>query len=534
MVEMYDKDFLEIGQKVYTNEYIEQLRDKRENSNIIAQKGSQEAALCNDTDVMIFGGKRGGSKTYSLLLEALYDVDNPNFFASLLRKEKEDSRKTGGMVDKSDGIFQQYGIYNKSQQDMTWNFANGGKLKFDYYSDSFEDFKKRFQGLELSYIGVDEITHMKYEYFKYLLTCNRNAYGIKNRFVGTCNPDPDSWLTEFIDWWIDEDGYPIRERNGVPRYCFMYGETVNEIYWGSSKKEVYEQAKHRIDSLWNSDYDKYGNKEDLFIKSVTFVEGRLEENVRLLESDPMYLANLGNQSEEQVARDLKGNWKFKTSGTGLITFEDIEEKFCRNTHQVDGKRCVTCDVAFDGGDKCVFWYWEGFHAAKMKVCTLDSKSTIEAAKAFLQEHRVLENDFCYDVNGLGQIFKGFFPNAVPFNNKAIPTDGTRMIFENLKSECAYKFVERIKNRGYSIAAPILIQKYSGKGYKNNTVKQILLQERKAIAQDDRDTDKNWRLIPKDEMKRNVGHSPDFIESLFLREYIELRKPSLQRKGKYYL
>ena len=382
-----DKDFLELGMEVYTNKHIEELREERLDRNIIAQRGSQEIFLSDDADVRIFGGKRGGSKTFSLLLEALNDVNNPYFFATLLRKEKDDAKKTGGMIDKSDAIFKQYGIYNKSQQDMTWYFNNGGKLKFDYYSDSYEDFKKRFQGLELSYVGVDEITHMQYDYFKYLLTCNRNAHNIKNRFVGTCNPDPDSWVAQFIDWWIDDDGYPIPERNGVKRYCYMYGDTVSEIYWGDSKAEVYEQAKERIDKLWKKEYDKFGSKEDMFIKSVTFIEGKLEENVKLLESNPTYLANLANQSEEQVARDLDGNWKFKTAGIGLITFEDIAENLCKNSYQIQGRRCVTCDVAFDGGDKCVFWYWEGFHAKAIRVCSVDSEKTIHYAKEFLKEHR---------------------------------------------------------------------------------------------------------------------------------------------------
>ena len=115
------------------------------------------------------------------------------------------------------------------------------------------------------------------------------------------------------------------------------------------------------------------------------------------------------------------------------------------------------------------------------------------------------------------------PNAVPFNNKAMPSNGDRSMFENLKAECAYRFIENLKARRYSIDPMVLTQKHSGKGYKNNTVKAILLNERKAIARDETDTDKNWRLISKAEMKKNVGHSPDFIESFFMREYFELTK-----------
>lgn len=518
---------------VYSLDYVNKLRELDSSKNIIAQKGSQELFLQCETDICIFGGKRGGSKTFSLLLEALTDIRNTNFYATLLRKEKEDSRKTGGIIDKSDGVYQQYGIYNKSQQDMTWNFSAGGKLKFDYYSDSFEDFKKRFQGLELSFVGVDEITHMPYEYFKYLLTSNRNAHNIKNRFRGTCNPDPDSWVANFIEWWIGEDGTPIKERNGVVRYCFMYGDTVNEIYWGDTKQEVYEQAKERIDRLWRKEYELFGSKEDMFIKSVTFIEGKLEENIKLMKSDPNYLGNLANQSDEQVARDLDGNWKFKTAGVGLLTFEDLERLF-NNSYQTEGLRCVTCDPAFEGGDKCVLWYWEGFHARDVRVLSVNSKDTLNYTKEFLALHNVLEENFCYDANGLGQIYKGFMPKAKGFNNKEMPTNGDRTMFENLKAECAYKCVQRVKAGGYSMESALRTRKFSGKNYKNLSLENILYKERKALAQDDRDIDKNWRLITKQEMKKLIGHSPDFIESFFMREYFEIKKIKARRTGVWYL
>lgn len=528
-----DPVFLQYGQKVYTYDHIENLRKLDSSYHIVAQKGSQEVFLRDDSDICIFGGKRGGSKTFSLLMEAQKDITNPFFFACLLRKEKEDARKTGGMIDKSDILYHDFGIYNKSQQDMTWNFKCGGKLKFDYYSDSFEDFKKRFQGLELSYIGVDEITHMEYAYFKYLLTSNRNAHHIKNRFRGTCNPDPDSWVSDFISWWIDEDGYPIPERNGVLRYCFMYGDSVGEIYWGDTKEEVYEQAKERIERLWKPEYEKFGDKREMFIKSVTFIEGKLEENIKLLKSDPNYLANLANQDEEQVARDLDGNWKFKTAGTGLITFEDMD-KFFHNSWQNEGLRCVTCDPAFEGGDKCVLWYWEGHHAKDIRVLAVNSKDTVNYTKEFLELHNVLEENFCYDVNGLGQVYTGFMPNAKPFNNKAMPTNGDRSMFENLKSECAYKAVQRLKSGGYSMEPFLMGKKFSGKNYKNVMLKDILMKERKAIARDTSDTDKNWKLITKAEMKKLVGHSPDFIESFITREYFDMVKPKTKRIGACFL
>ena len=61
-----------------------------------------------------------------------------------------------------------------------------------------------------------------------------------------------------------------------------------------------------------------------------------------------------------------------------------------------------------------------------------------------------------------------------------------------------------------------------------------MKERKAIARDTSDTDKNWKLITKAEMKKLVGHSPDFIESFITREYFDMVKPKTKRIGACFL
>ena len=63
-------------------EYIQMLRDadrKIPNPNkIIAQGGGQENMLSTPADITICGGCRGGSKTFTLLMETLKDIKNKN------------------------------------------------------------------------------------------------------------------------------------------------------------------------------------------------------------------------------------------------------------------------------------------------------------------------------------------------------------------------------------------------------------------------------------------------------------------------
>ena len=141
----------------------------------------------------------------------------------------------------------------------------------------------------------------------------------------------------------------------------------------------------------------------------------------------------------------------------------------------------------------------------------------------------MEENFAYDLNGLGQIFVGFFPKALKFNNIECPSDGSHTMFDYLKSEVAYKFIDRFTRGGVSILPDLLKRKYSGKGFKDVPLSQVLINERQAMRQDE-NADKYWKLIAKSEMKKIVGHSPDFWESMMTREIFEIKKKRKHFKG----
>lgn len=467
--------------------------------------------------------------TFTLLMDALYDYDNSRFNSIIFRKEKDDLKN---IIRDSETLYKGEGVYNRSKDDMTWYFNSGAILSLTYYDGAYEDFKDRFQGRQYAYIGIDEITQMEYAKFKYLITTNRNAAGIRNRVIGTCNPDPLSWVRTFIDWWIGTDGLPIKERDGMVRYCYMGGEDVTQVVWGDSRHEVYMQCKDEIDKDWN---ETWGDKlppigytpERMFTKSVTFIRAELKYNRILTDNDPSYFANLAQQSPEQKARDLGGNWNFMAMGDDLIKMYDLQACFDNAQMLGDGIRRVSCDVAFTGGDQCVMWLWIGWHVQNIYVCKLDSKETVGVVRAKLVEWGVTEEHFTYDLNGLGQTFKGFFKRALPFNNLEAVKPKFKNVYDNVKSQCAYEFAQRILEREISFNPSILTRKFSGKGYKNRPLKDILQIERKCIRQDTDKSDKGWCLIKKAQMKTLIGHSPDFFESLFMRNIFELKKSVME-------
>lgn len=512
------------GQPIIDYDSIQKFReaDKKERNpyRIIAQRGGQENILSSNADIIICGGSRGGSKTFSILLEILQDYYQPNLRALLLRHDKDSLRD---IVDTSEGIYNQFGTYNRSKDDMTWKFDVGATIKFSYHEGAIQDFKRRFRGHQYARILIDEITQIEYEKFKFIITCLRNAFGIKNRFIGTCNPETENWVAEFIDWWLDKDGYPIPERDGLLRYCFMDGEDVSQIIWGNSREEVYLQAKDIIDKYMTPELRRYGKPEDIFVKSVSFVEAKLYDNIQLLRSDPSYIANLAGQSEEQRMMDLGGCWKPRIISNEMLKREHLEQLFNNAFQYDDNVRRASCDVAFDGGDMLVMWLFIGKHIQDIFTCQVDSKTTVSMVNAKLKEWNVLQENFTYDLNGIGQIFKGFFPDAKPFNNMAAPLPEYKYLYRNLKSQAAYMFVMQVKNHEWSINPDLLERKFSAKKYTDKKLTDILMMERKSIIKDEKQSSRGFSIIPKEVMKKIVGNSPDFIEALYMIEIFFINK-----------
>ena len=114
-----------------------------------------------------------------------------------------------------------------------------------------------------------------------------------------------------------------------------------------------------------------------------------------------------------------------------------------------------------------------------------------------------------------------------FNNEEAVDNKFRFLYNNKKSQCAYKFAERTQQEGWSIEYSLLDRKYK-MGKDLRYLRDILQIERKCVKQDLGKADKGWCIIPKEQMKRRdcVGHSPDFFEALFMREIFDLKSTSV--------
>lgn len=260
------------------------------------QQGPQEKFLSTSADICIYGGAAGGGKTFGLLLDPLRYKNVKRYSAVFFRKNNIQIHSEGGLLDESISMYSGIsGAKLKYSPRPRWFFKNGGKVGFAHIERD-EDLPK-WQGSQITAIMFDELTHFSEKQFFYMLSRNRSVCGVKPYVRATCNPDADSWVAKFIEWWIDpETGYPIPERSGQIRWMLRREDTK---YWADSKEELIEQFNLKTE------------EERSEPKSVTFIASTIYDNKILLAANPQYLANLKALATVERERLLNGNWKIK-------------------------------------------------------------------------------------------------------------------------------------------------------------------------------------------------------------------------------
>ena len=255
------------------------------------QPGPQEQFLSTPADIAIYGGAAGGGKTYALLLEPLRHIGNPGFGAVIFRREAVQITNEGGLFDTSATIYPKANATPKLSPQRSWQFPSGAAVTFSHLNNELD--VNDWQGSQIPFIGYDELTHFSETQFWYMLSRNRSTCGVRPYVRATCNPDADSWVANFISWWIDQNtGFPILERSGVIRYFVNLG---GKLAWGFSPQELIQQYP--------------GSRP----KSFTFIPATLEDNKILNVSDPDYRANLQALNRVERERLLMGNWIVKHS-----------------------------------------------------------------------------------------------------------------------------------------------------------------------------------------------------------------------------
>ncbi len=241
-------------------------------------------------------------------MESVRHIGKRGYGGIIFRRTYPQIKNEGGLWDESQDI---YPLLDgkPNQSSFSWRFPAGSTLTFSHMQH--EDDRLQYDGSQIQFIGFDQLEQFTEQQFFYLLTRNRNrtSNGVRPYVRATCNPMPDHWLGEFIAWWIDSEGYIIKERCGIVRWFVRLNK---KVHWGNS----YEEMRTRFPSQRP--------------KSFTFILATVYDNKILLKNDPGYLGQLYAQDNVEFMRlhgegegvdNRGGNWHAKPEA-GKFFHED--------------------------------------------------------------------------------------------------------------------------------------------------------------------------------------------------------------------
>jgi phage terminase large subunit len=280
--------------------------------------------------------------------------------------------------------------------------------------------------------------------------------------------------------------YKLNEYNLIPKMLMCGNPSKNWAYY-----EFYQPAR-----------------EGRLRADRQFIQALVTDNPYI---SPHYIESLKGLDKNSRARLLDGDWEYDDDPATLISYEKILDCFT-NSFIPNGDKYITCDVARFGSDSTVIGVFSGYRCKLYQFTKLSVQEVAERIKELQNIHGIPNSRTIADEDGVGggvvDILncKGFVNNSSPLPNPITREDEN---YNNLKSQCYFRLAERINKGGLFIDCNDI------------KIKAAIIQELEQVKQHNMDKDSKRQVLPKDKVKELIGRSPDFSDTLMMREWFDL-------------
>lgn len=300
-------------------------KKKKDNVVFAPVSEAQSQFLLSDAFFTLYGGAAFAGKSYCILGSMLPIISHPGTRAVVIRATTKQLSGSGSLFDAAINLYSKVDPKLKvKQRDLTLVFSSGAEIQFTYLDKPAD--RMNLQGREYSRICFDECQQLSADNVFYALSRLRSTrVDYQLRAVASCNPDPSSFLMDFVRFSLDENLIPIRKEKYDKRYFFR---TSNGLLWYDTLEEA--QAVH-------------GSASESGIKSFLFVPGCIYDNPAGLAQNEGYIATLKALPPTESKRLLEGAWVMEQK-SGF--FKRHWAKFVDEPNYAARKRVRAWDLAF--------------------------------------------------------------------------------------------------------------------------------------------------------------------------------------------
>lgn len=431
------------------------------------------------TRFIVFGGGAGGGKSWvgcEMLLTACYFYPGSTWFIARneLKRLMNTTYKTWTKVCKHHRIpesdWKLDGQYNVIK------FTNGSEIHLlDVAYKPTDQMYERFGSYEFTGGFGDEINEWEFDAYDVLKSRigRNNKFKTKDgiievppKFFGACNPAKNWVYQEFYKPW----------RNG----------TMSE--------------------------DK------------AFIQSLYSDNPHTAEMYGEQLASIKNVINRQ--RLMQGLWEYTDDISALVTYTTLSDMFS-NKEQTTGVKYAVFDVARGGNDQAIANIFDGWHSIeRIEITKTDDPQILrEEVRDILVSRKIAYKNAIYDDNGIGwALGGGELKGMRQFvgSRSAIPTkkqikvrkksrfdpDGENPNFSNLKSQCGFFLANKINNHEVSVT--------------DADDREIIIEDLTALlVEKDIEKEGKSQLRPKEDVKNDLGRSPDNGDTFIMRSWFDL-------------
>jgi predicted phage terminase large subunit-like protein len=280
----------------------------------------QELMLNIEADIVLSAGAKGSGKTFTALMIALRDAQDPNATIGIFRKQSTDARLPGSIFSEACSLFGD--LYGRSKngikirdKEMEIRFPNGAVLKICAIARDSDC--ESFKGAQFSTVIIDECSDFSLYTVSFLLSRNRSAKAkYKPRMYLLTNPSHDCFLREFIqDYYLDpKTGIPLEEKSAHIRYFVRDG---GRFHWFNDR-DVADTFANNLNK--NTSDSNEGNG----VKSFTLIPMTIYDDPILMKQNPSYLSNLLALPRVEKEKYLYGSWFAREEAASMWKREWIQ------------------------------------------------------------------------------------------------------------------------------------------------------------------------------------------------------------------
>jgi hypothetical protein len=200
-----------------------------------------------------------------------------------------------------------------------------------------------------------------------------------------------------------------------------------------------------------------------------------------------------------------------------------------NTVTKSNSKYLSVDIADDGSDKTIFSFWEGMEEYRREAFDrLNTESIIDKIREYASQDRIPFSHIVVDAIGVGagvassSLLDGIIGYKSSYS--AIKTDDNIVLlpnvsyvstaalvsdYKNLRSQCVFMLADMVNN--HKIASRV-----------DGKFKEVIIEEL-AAYQDASQGDGKRMATQKDDVKEQIGRSPDHSDTWLMRMYFVIRE-----------